>query len=470
MILAIDCGLSAVKVALSDLAGNVIAIERAPYPTHNGKLTGEQDPADWWRALQAACSRLPREARRQVSVIVPTGHMHALIAVDAQLHPLLPCLTLHDRRGDEDLRRIDADVVHAITGQIADAALPLAKLLWLKRARPDVVGRVHAVLAPKDMLAGWLTGEPCTDPIDATGTGLFDHRRVEWSQTLIELSGLTPEQLPVVRPCTEVRGLLRERPAFELGLPAGAAVLVGAGDDIELLGATAHRTDVAVEHVGTTGAILRAVAHGATTSRSSLETYPTAEADVDALGASTTNCGSALGWARAVLGSDPIAALGSDPGDDDPIILPQLFAERTNHQIGGTIIGLDASHDATHLARAFAVGVADLLAQCIAEIETGSSTLTGLVTSGGSGNPQWLRLRAAAYQRPIEALASDPTALGCIALGLVAAGQAADPSTAARMLRITRTIVEPDPALVEVLTRIAARRRTVLERMTPVVG
>src|SRR5262249_57903766 len=51
-------------------------------------------------------------------------------------------------------------------------------------------------------------------------------------------------------------GGLTRNAAEALQLPPGVPVVAGAGDDVELLGATGHREGIAVEHVGTTGSIL----------------------------------------------------------------------------------------------------------------------------------------------------------------------------------------------------------------------
>ena len=67
VILAIDCGLSAVKVSIADLDGQILARERVAYPTVRQGDKAEQEPADWWRSIAAALARLPQRGEISVS-------------------------------------------------------------------------------------------------------------------------------------------------------------------------------------------------------------------------------------------------------------------------------------------------------------------------------------------------------------------------------------------------------------------
>src|SRR5262249_50651060 len=146
MIAVIDCGLSALKLSLVDERGIVTDSVGEGYPTRRTSDRAEQDPDDWWLALVRATHRLRR--RDGVRAIVPTGHMHGLVLLDGSGRPLFPCLTLHDRRGADDMLRIDPRWFRETTGHVLDPSLPLTKLLWLRNTNPALLARVAAVLAP----------------------------------------------------------------------------------------------------------------------------------------------------------------------------------------------------------------------------------------------------------------------------------------------------------------------------------
>ena len=54
---------------------------------------------------------------------------------------------------------------------------------------------------------------------------------------MIEAAGISSALLPPVRQAHHTAGTLRPAPAAALGLPAGIPVAMGAGDDVECLGA-----------------------------------------------------------------------------------------------------------------------------------------------------------------------------------------------------------------------------------------
>jgi sugar (pentulose or hexulose) kinase len=462
VILVIDCGLSFLKIALASPEGTIVHSDREPYATRRGDGRAEQDPADWWRALTAVIARMP--SRSAVEMIVPTGHMHALVLTGADAQPLLPCLTLHDRRGAELLREFDPIGFTACTGQLLDASLPLAKLLWLADTHPELLDRTAALLAPKDYLGLRLTGTVATDPIDAAGTGLYDPRAQRWALDFAALGGLPMGALPSVRPSTHERGRLLPAVAEELGLRPGTPVAIGAGDDVELLGATGHAGDRAVEHVGTTGAILRSVDTIPAFTGPAVEVSPTTSLGRMAVGASTSNCGTVLDWIRSGLGIDPLSALDRAPRAGDPVALATLWPPRGGKResaaaapAGAWLSQIQPGHGRTDLARALLVAVAGELRSCLRHVEAASGEVRQIVTSGGTAALPWVKLRAAAYRRPIATLDGDPTALGCVAVGLVAAGVESTVESAMQHTHITTSLVDADPGQADVIDELLAR-------------
>ncbi|MDX6641735.1 MAG: xylulokinase [Solirubrobacteraceae bacterium] len=461
MILVVDCGLSFVKVALADRAGRIVHSDREAYRTTREDGRAEQDPEDWWRALRVMTARLPEPS--SVEMVVPTGHMHALVLTTAGGVPLLPCLTLHDRRGAALLDALEPAAYREATGQLLDASLPLSKLLWLKDEQPELLVQAAAMLSPKDYLGLRMTGTVATDPIDAAGTGMFDPLSGEWSDALTELSGVPNPALPEVYPPTMVRGNLTAAAAADLGLPRAAGVLVGAGDDIELLGATAYAEGAAVEHVGTTGAVLMAVEGPPSLALPGIELAPTASDDRLAVAASTSNCGTVLDWIRTSFAMDPGAALMQPPDVRDPLATTRFWPPRDGSTRSGaattglSLSGIHPTHTREDLARALLVGVAGEMRTCMRDVEQAAGEIRHITSSGGREDPSWVALRANAYGRPITTIDADPTALGCVGLALVALGEHADVRVAVDSVPVTRTVTEPNPRVAGVIAELLAR-------------
>ena len=394
MIMAIDCGLSSVKIALARDDGLIELIEREPYPTLLDGAVAEQAPQDWWDALCAACARIPKHERKRIAMVVATGHMHATLLLDALGTPLRPCMTLYDRRGADMLSGLEPGEFHAATGEILDAPLPVANLMWLRAEEPSLLERAEALVAPKDYIRFRLTGTFGTDPIDAAGTGLYDATRQQWSSDVLERTGLPRAILPTVQSPLACAGGVAAGAAEALGVPEGAAVLVGAGDDIELLGASGYVQSEAAEHVGTTGAILRSLGSPLIDPNQRVELYPTAIAGTFAVGASLSNVGSIWRWISDQLDIDPSEALAEDPQPSDPVALPYLLAERvpTARAAGqAAIADVGPSHGRHELARAMLCSVALALGTCSRALKRSAAQLRSCVrvsgneTTGGRG-------------------------------------------------------------------------------------
>jgi xylulokinase len=450
MIGVVDCGLSSVKVSLIAGDGSVVERTTEPYLTHFDGLRAEQDPEEWWRALSAATARL--ENASKIEVIVPTGHMHALVVLDADERALIPCLTLHDRRAIEDVAGLDASWFYDLTGQLLSPSLPFAKLLWLQRLSNDVLRQARTLLAPKDFIRLRLCGgRPLTDPVDAAGTGIYDVARGCWSRELAERCGVT-NALPEIAGSGTVSGAVSRHASLSLGVLEGTPVITGAGDDIELLGATAHREGAAVEHLGTTGAILACGAGELRLDpRREVEVYPVVSNGF-AVGTSTPNTGVVLAWVERVFGRTPDQITNEWSGNNGLIGLPFLHGERTGSAIrGGAIVGLTAQHDGNDVAHAMLLGAAFELKELLDKVAAFSPLARDITTSGGQNvSCGWAKLRATVYGQPIRIPGDDPTATGCAALALAAMnGGEVEQRAQALISNGTYRQIDPDPLLEE---------------------
>ena len=72
-------------------------------------------------------------------------------------------------------------------------------------------------MLPKDYLAYRLSGSFCTDVSDASGMLLLDVKNRCWSKEMLEICGITEEQLPKLYESWEVVGTLKPEIAKELG-------------------------------------------------------------------------------------------------------------------------------------------------------------------------------------------------------------------------------------------------------------
>ncbi len=126
---------------------------------------------------------------------------------------------------------IGKDKLSAYTANIAFAGFTAPKILWMKKNEPDNFAKIVKIMLPKDYLAYRLSGSFCTDVSDASGMLLFDVKNRCWSEEMIQICGITREQLPRLYESWEVVGTLKPELAAELGFSPEVKIVAGAGDN-----------------------------------------------------------------------------------------------------------------------------------------------------------------------------------------------------------------------------------------------
>ncbi len=479
-ILIIDLGSTSVKSTIFTPDARVLARSGEGYPTAAPHPTwAEQDPGEWWEAtvratrdaLQQADARLDPAQDCKIVALGVTGQMHGLVALDRAGEALGPCLTVQDRRAAAEVEAIEDELgdgrAYAVTGARLDAASPAAKLRWLARHQPETISRAAMFLPPKDYLRYRLTGSVATEPVDAAGSLLYDLRLEAWSPELAAAARVDPDCLPPPRAPHSVAGTLTVPAARALGLPAGIPVAVGAGDDVECLGAGLLGPGRALEHLGTTGSMLACSPRIVADPAMRVDCYPHAVPGHYLVGGSTGSAGATLAWAAHNLMTPEGMAAGDGAGDaaaprldeelaSDPaetlVFLPYLAGERCpvwNPHLRGVLVGMTLGTTGRQIARAVFTGVAYSLRHILDTLRDLDLRIDDVIASGDGGDgagPAWPRLRSQVYGRPLLLPeAGDPTARGALLLTLVAIGAQPDiPTAAARLTTPTRR-VEPGP-------------------------
>src|SRR2546421_4170797 len=111
----------------------------------------------------------------------------------------------------EVFRRIDADVLYAVTGIQFLEFNTLPQVVSDAIDEPEVVARTHTRLLIADYFLYRLSGRPVAERTMASTTQLFDVRAGAWSQEVIRAAGDDPARWPaIVNPGTVVGPVLSE--------------------------------------------------------------------------------------------------------------------------------------------------------------------------------------------------------------------------------------------------------------------
>jgi len=413
VILTVDLGTSATKVAVWGEHG-LVALGRAPVASQilPGRRV-EQDPGSWWASVVAATRQLGAGAPAALDGVEAVGFSAArqtLVPVAPDGTPLGTALVWSDRRAGAEAAALaaacgGAEAAHRRTGLVLDAAAPAAKLAWLAAHEPDRLRRARWILSPRDLVVLHLTGEARSDPTLASASGLYDTGASPMVDPDPELAGAGAGLLPEIVPSATVVGGLRPGPGADLGLAPGIPVVVGAGDRAcEVLG-TGARPDLPMVSWGTTANV--SVPVGARPD----PLPPAVVVTAGALGGwllegGLSAAGSALSWLAGLTGhpvEDLMArAATSPPGARGLVALPWFGGARApwwRDGARGALVGLDLEHDAGDVARALMEAVAVDLCRCLAAAGVGVGTgpgrwgATGVVLGGGgSTDPAWLEV------------------------------------------------------------------------------
>lgn len=413
-VLGIDLGTSQVKVLLRAADGTVLGQGAAGYRVSTPRDGwAETDPERWWRATGAAVRSATGPGPARVAGIAVVGQMHGLVLYSERSGVLRPAVLWLDRRADAevaDYQRLPPALLASL-GNAPSAGMAGPILLWLARHEPGTYRQADWMLQPKDWLRTRLTGRPCTDPTDASGTLLYDLDRGGWAVGLAEALGLRTGLLPPILESAQVAGTLLPAAAEHLGLRSGVPVAAGASDTAASLHATSLPPGWGLLTLGTGGQWIVPGAGTSLRAAAGTNLFRSADGGTFRL-AGAQNVGATLDWVRRTLGTSwaglyDTAARPWRPGT--PVFLPYLASERWAHgDSGGAWTGLTLAHRRDDLLRAALEGVAFLLRGLLDDLRA-APELTGqrvpvrvLLAGGGSRSAAWRQLLADALGVPLQ--------------------------------------------------------------------
>ncbi|MCG8310059.1 MAG: FGGY-family carbohydrate kinase [Cytophagales bacterium] len=241
-IIAYDLGTGGCKASLYNISGNCVADSfiscDTEYP-HQG--WHEQKPTDWWAAVVQSTKKLLQESqiqKNEVSAIGISGHSLGLVPVNKDGKLLRKSVPIWsdsrptEKELDPFFEKISEEEWYMITGNGFPPSLyTVFKLMWLRNNEPEIFDELYSILGTKDYINYRMTGIMATDYSYASGTGVYDLKKWEYSDRLIDASGLPPSIFPTPVASTQVLGTLTDEAAKELGLHTNVKVVAGGVDN-----------------------------------------------------------------------------------------------------------------------------------------------------------------------------------------------------------------------------------------------
>lgn len=280
-VIAYDIGTTGLKTCLFDIAKGqhikLVAGEEEKYDLYvldNGGV--EQDPLQWWNAMEITTRRLLANNNLDPSSIKGISfcaQMQAVVLVDEDGKPVRRAMSYMDNRGKAQIEKglkqgvkiagMNADVLlnslrltGAVSASIKD---PVWKYRWVADNEPEVFQKIYKWLDAKDFLTSMATGRITMSHDSAFGTLLYDTRpgKHEFSTKLCNMLNVDMKHLPEIIQSTDVVGGLTKEAADRLGLVEGTPVFSGGGD-ASLIGVGAGAVNLGDTHIyiGTSGWVI----------------------------------------------------------------------------------------------------------------------------------------------------------------------------------------------------------------------
>lgn len=475
LILSVDLGTTAVKVALFDRAGALKAVSTQEYSLSTPTTSiVEGDPGTYWNAFKAGVldlhAKYPFSGER-VRALGISAQGETLFFLDGHGAPLRNAIVWMDNRAHAEAERLTGEFTneacYRVTGQVSfDPCWPAAKILWVRQHEPEVFRKTATFALIEDYFIYRLTGTLVSEGSLLCSTVYWDITTKKWWTEMLAYLGIREGQLPEIREPGEAVGPMLPAVAAELGLSAGTVVCTGALDQAAgAIGVGNIAEGIFSENIGAALAICSPVRRPAFPESRSMPIHYFGIPDMYMMHSFTTG-GMVLRWFRdafcdteksaaALTGADTYDLLGREaarvpPGSEGLIMLPHLngsMAPDVNPKAKGVFYGFTLKHGKPHFVRAIMEALGYLVRRNIDALAgLGIQVQEIRSLGGGARSAVWSQIKADITGRPLVTMACPEAAcLGAAILAGKAVGMYGDIADACgQMARVARRF-EPDP-------------------------
>lgn len=451
-ILAFDLGTTALKCALHDLNGEVIAKASEEYQliTPNADSV-EMDVETYWQAFKSAVARVMNESGVDAAEIKALGisaQGETLILVDHDGKPLRRAIVWLDNRAQNEADELGELFGHRhafeITGQVKLVPTwPASKILWLRKHEPETFEKVGKFLLIEDYFLYRLTGEYVCEGSLVTSTCYWNFITRTWWQEMLDALHISTTQLPQYCESGEVVGKIRPEIARELGLGPDTVVCTGALDQAcGAIGVGNIKPGIFSENTGAALAICATVNQPVLDPGDQMPCHYHGLPGLYMLHTFTSG-GIVMRWFRDEFagpemrvskssGLDAYDLIGMEaarvqPGCEGLVMLPHLqgaMAPEANPKASGVFYGFTLRHGRGHFIRAIMEGVGFVVRRNIEVIEgLGVSVNEIRALGGGARSRLWKQMEADIAGRPVLTTTNEEAAtLGAAILAGKAVG------------------------------------------------
>ncbi|MBV8865534.1 MAG: gluconokinase [Acidobacteriaceae bacterium] len=354
---------------------------------------------------------------------------HCFLGIDKEEKPTTPVVHLFDTRSGQQMRELtntfDPAWLHAITGCMPHTSYWPAKLLWLKEKHPSAVAKTIRWLSPGEYLLFTLTGDGAESTSMVSATGLWDQRKSDYCEELLDAIGIGRDQLAPVDSLDEPRRSLgsefaKRWPLFN-GIPWYPAFGDGACNSVGS-GCTSPKQFALM--VGTSGAMRVVVKQKNVTIPAGIWCYRV-NRERAILGGAVSNGGEVFRWITRTLqlpadAENQIAK--RQPGTHGLTMLPYFAGERSPYwrpELRAAITGMSLATKPLDILQACLESVSLRFKQIYTLLMRPFPEPEQVIASGGAllRSKAWLQMMTDALGHPIaECTAPEASSRGAAML------------------------------------------------------
>lgn len=452
LLLGLDLGTTALKIALFDSKGSLLAVSTQEYDLITPEVNFvEEDVEVYWKSFMNGLSDIKTQydiSEDDSIALAMSAQGETLIPVDKNGKALRNAIVWMDNRAEKEAAAMVAkfgnDTCYKVTGQVSfEPCWPAAKILWIKNNEPEIFSKTDKFLLIEDYMIYRLTGELASEGSLLCSTTYWDiTKKIYWKE-MLNFIGITEKQLPPIRESAEVVGKVKPEITEELGLCKDVTVCTGALDQAcGAMGVGNIHEGMFSEAIGSAVAMCSPVSRPTFDPNAQMPLHYFAIPDMYMMHTFTTG-GMALRWYRDKFCSDEMAleSLGVadaydlinkevekiPAGSEGLSMLPHLqgsLAPDVNAKAKGVYFGFTLKHTKAHFARALMESLGYILQRNLEALKNmGIEVKEIRALGGGAKSPVWSQIQADITGKKIMTVKSKEAAcLGAAVLAGAATG------------------------------------------------
>ncbi|MCB7065805.1 FGGY-family carbohydrate kinase [Enterocloster citroniae] len=474
LLLGLDIGTTAMKTALYDEKGNLLALSTQEYTLITPEINVVEEKEEvYWEAFCSGLSELKQQVTMSRDDEIAMGisaQGETLFFLDENGKSLRNAIVWLDNRAEEEAeslrRRFGNEQCYQVTGQVSfEPCWPAAKILWVKNHEPEIFAKTRKFLLIEDYFIYRLTGRFATEGSLVCSSTYWDIINKRYWPEMLDFLQIREEQLPVVYESARIVGTICPEAAAELGLGANVTVCTGALDQAAgAIGAGNIKEGMFSENIGAALAICVPVSKPVfdPAGRMPLHYFPLPDTYMIH---TFTNGGMTLRWFRdkfcqiekmaQELGAGDAYDLISKEvsevpaGSDGLMMLPHLagsLAPDVNAKAKGVWFGFTLQHGRAHFMRAIMESLGYILKRNIEALGNMGIEVKAIRSLGGGAKSRvWNQIKADINQITLETVnTKEAGTLGAAILAGTAVGFFKDVDSAVSSMVSVKERTTPD--------------------------